>query len=83
MPYRDRTGPMGYGPMSGRGMGPCRREVGYSRGFGRGRRFGIGMGMGMGWGLGAQPYTLADRKRVLQEELKRIDELLEQEGKEE
>ncbi|HPX29397.1 MAG TPA: DUF5320 domain-containing protein [Sphaerochaeta sp.] len=76
MPYKDGTGPMGYGPMTGRGMGPCRREFG----FGRGRRYGMGMGMGMGWN--AQPCTLADRKRFLQEELKRIDELLEQEGKE-
>jgi len=68
MPYRDGTGPMGYGPMTGRGMGGCRREVGYGRGFGRGRRY------GMGWEM--YPPTLTDRKRILQEELKRIDELL-------
>ncbi len=37
MPWRDRTGPMGQGPMTGRGMGPC--ESGFrGRGFGRGLR---------------------------------------------
>ncbi len=34
MPNRDRTGPNGMGPMTGRGMGPCGR--GFRRGFGRG-----------------------------------------------
>lgn len=37
MPGFDGTGPAGYGPMTGRGMGPCGR--GMARGFGRGRRF--------------------------------------------
>jgi hypothetical protein len=35
MPGFDRTGPWGYGPMTGRGLGPCGR--GLARGFGRGR----------------------------------------------
>ena len=53
MPGGDRTGPMGYGPMTGRGAGFC---TGYSApgfanpvlggGFGRG----WGMGRGGGWG---------------------------------
>ncbi len=34
MPGRDRTGPMGKGPRTGRGLGPCGR--GLTRGFGRG-----------------------------------------------
>lgn len=29
MPGRDRTGPAGYGPMTGRGRGCCRRSMGY------------------------------------------------------
>ena len=33
MPRFDGTGPMGAGPMTGRGMGPC------GRGFARGRGF--------------------------------------------
>lgn len=33
MPGQDGTGPMGRGPMTGRGMGPCGRGI--RRGFGR------------------------------------------------
>ena len=45
MPGYDRTGPMGAGPMTGRGMGYCNsypgasRRPGTGRGFGRGRLF--------------------------------------------
>ena len=64
MPFGDRTGPWGLGPMSGRGMGYC---AGYpapghanpapGRGFGRGgggggRGWGRGFGGGRGWGRG-------------------------------
>ncbi|HDP24768.1 MAG TPA: hypothetical protein ENN34_04920 [Deltaproteobacteria bacterium] len=54
MPRGDRTGPAGYGPMTGRGAGYC---AGFSvpgymnpypgRGYGRG--FGGGFGGGFGW----------------------------------
>lgn len=47
MPGFDRTGPLGYGPMTGRGMGPC--GAGYGRGAGRG--FGRGMARGSGRGF--------------------------------
>jgi len=63
MPRGDRTGPMGYGPMTGRGMGYCAGYptpgymnpgpgFGYGRGMGFARGFGRGMGrgLGMGWG---------------------------------
>ena len=33
MPRFDGTGPMGYGPKTGRGFGPC--GMGYGRGYGR------------------------------------------------
>lgn len=60
MPFGDRTGPQGFGPRTGRGMGYC---SGYSApgfmnpgpgfggfGFGRGRGcFGRGFGRGFGW----------------------------------
>ncbi len=49
MPGFDRTGPLGQGPMTGRGMGPC--GSGYARGFGRGAGFGRGLGRGMGRGF--------------------------------
>jgi len=63
MPRGDRTGPMGSGPMTGRGMGYCAGYpgpgfmvpgpgLGFGRGFGMGRGMGGGMGRGMGGGMG-------------------------------
>jgi hypothetical protein len=55
MPRGDRTGPMGAGPMSGRGAGFC---AGYGMPgyvnpmFGRG--LGMGFGGGRGWGFGGR-----------------------------
>lgn len=56
MPGLDESGPMGYGPKTGRGLGFCKGHQDSSnlnipgRGFGRGygRRFGFGGGMGFG-----------------------------------
>lgn len=46
MPNRDKTGPEGKGPRTGRGRGPCGgKAVGYGRGMGR------GMGLGYRRGL--------------------------------
>jgi len=49
MPYGDRTGPAGAGPMTGRRMGYC---VGFDRpsNMNPGRGFGYGMGRGGGFG---------------------------------
>lgn len=54
MPWGDRTGPMGEGPMTGRGMGYCagfdmpgRANRAYP---GRGGRFGAGFGGGSWYG---------------------------------
>ncbi len=58
---------MGYGPMTGRGMGYCRGGVGY--GMGRG----AGFGRGLGWGMHVSPISLAERKRLLEEELKQLE----------
>ena len=55
MPGRDRTGPMGAGPRTGRGLGDCggtpvNPGFGFWGGFGRGFGFGRGRGgMGFGW----------------------------------
>lgn len=62
MPRGDRTGPMGMGPMTGRGAGYCAGydmpgyahpypRGGYGRGWGlgRGRGWGLGMGRGGHW----------------------------------
>lgn len=66
MPQRDRSGPMGQGPMTGRAMGICTGNgtlgfrggygggmgKGFGYGFGRGRGGARGMGRGMGMGMG-------------------------------
>lgn len=56
MPGGDRTGPLGEGPMTGRGMGFCaghptpgNTQPGPGRGFGRGRGFSGGGRGGRGW----------------------------------
>ncbi len=50
MPRGDRTGPDGYGPMTGRALGHC---AGYaSPGFTKGRGMGRGQGRGFGRGFG-------------------------------
>lgn len=57
MPRGDRTGPMGYGPMTGRAMGYCSGNpvpgfrypdprIGFRRGHGFVRPFGFGRGRG-------------------------------------
>ena len=81
MPGQDRTGPMGQGPMTGRGMGPC--GSGMRRGFGKG--LGRGMRRGFGYGSGVysepEPISKEQQKKILEEEaedleveLKRIKE---------
>lgn len=52
MPGGDRTGPMGRGPMTGRGAGFCAGYgvPGYMGFAGRGGRGGLGFGRGMGRG---------------------------------
>jgi hypothetical protein len=63
MPGLNRTGPLGEGPRTGRGLGLCNPRsgdlatrfawgAGRGHGFGRGRGFGRGFGPGMGWGRG-------------------------------
>jgi len=55
MPGRDRTGPQGAGPRTGRGLGDCggtpaRPAFGFGGGYGSRGGFGRGRGgMGCGW----------------------------------
>ena len=49
VPGRDGTGPMGAGPMTGRGLGVCAGGTA-NRGLGMGRGMGLGMGRGRGRG---------------------------------
>lgn len=65
MPSGDRTGPMGQGSMTGRGLGYCEGHdsPGYEKGFGgrgRGYRYGRRMGRHPGYGRGIHwdwPFT--------------------------
>lgn len=66
MPRLDRTGPMGMGPVTGKGMGPC-REVGYGPGLGWGRGYGRAM---CGWFYRKyQAMPKDERKELLKEEI--------------
>jgi len=53
MPLRDKTGPEGKGPLTGRGLGPC----GDKEGVVVSRSFGKGMGRGMGRRFQAKVLT--------------------------
>ncbi|MBF0102322.1 MAG: DUF5320 domain-containing protein [Desulfobacterales bacterium] len=67
MPRGDGTGPMGQGPMSGKGFGNC---SGYqARGFGRGAGYGKGFGYGFCNRAGFFSVPSSERETiVLQEE---------------
>ena len=59
MPRGDRTGPRGFGPRTGRGLGYCSgfSTPGYTKGPGMGMGWGGGWGRGggRGWGWGFYP----------------------------
>lgn len=60
MPNRDGTGPMGIGPLTGRGMGPCKGNNQNAL-PGRGRRNGF-RGMN-GYGYGFNPAGLVQPRQ--------------------
>lgn len=70
MPWRDGTGSWGYGPMAGRGRGPCGRGMASRRGFcmGYGWRYWQGVPV-------AEPAALTkdEQRRILDAELKDIE----------
>ena len=72
MPGRDGTGPLGLGPLTGRGLGPCGRGLGFRRFFGRGR--GLGLGLGFGRVFGVRTLTKEEEKEILKDELKILEE---------
>ncbi|MDD4988786.1 MAG: DUF5320 domain-containing protein [Candidatus Izemoplasmatales bacterium] len=96
MPARNQTGPTGYGPMTGRGMGFCTGvNAPYPRygnvAWGYGRRMGFGRRMGNGpFFYGAMPIqylssmdSLAAEKEMLKQRLDSIEKELEALSKEE
>ncbi len=93
MPWGDRTGPVGAGPRTGRGLGYCNGYAtpgyitgGYGRGFGFGRGFGAGRGFGRGrgWWWHAHAYhpyyyppSKEEEKQFLEAELQRLNSAVE------
>jgi len=86
MPRLNGTGPMGQGPRTGRGLGPCGGGYGYGRGYGRGRGRGFGFGNYSPWGEWSyrQPTEIEEKAivqddiAILKEELKAAEERLRQ-----
>lgn len=73
MPGRDRTGPAGSGPMTGRGMGICAGSI--QIGFGRGCGRGFARGMGRGFGFRAsEPISKESRISALQTQITQIQQ---------
>ena len=92
MPGGDRSGPMGKGPKTGKGLGNCEGEPANQtpgRGYGPGRGFGGGFGRGAGRGFGRgfwcrgrgfwqQPIDLSkeEKKKILEAEKEQIEKEL-------
>ena len=87
MAGRDGTGPMGQGPLTGRGMGVCTGARhsrffsgrGCGMGFGGRGRAGVGFGNGFG-GLGAgatDKEILNEERELLKQRMEQIDRALE------
>ncbi|OQA04746.1 MAG: hypothetical protein BWY68_00150 [bacterium ADurb.Bin400] len=66
MPGLDGTGPLGYGPMTGRGLGLCRG------GAGCGLRRAAGFGFRRFRSPGNELAALEDEEKMLQDELKAL-----------
>lgn len=79
MPNKDKTGPIGMGPLTGRGLGPCGRSLKRAFGFGYGRDFGRGLGRFFGWN---QPQTAQEQKQALIDYQKALEEELQDVQKE-
>ena len=67
MPRYDGTGPLGFGPGTGWGMGPCGLGMDWRRGFGR--------GFGRFWRFGSQ-ITKKEEKEMLEEEINDLEDEL-------
>jgi len=75
MPRFDETGPGGFGPGTGWGLGPCGARMGWRRGRGR--------GFGRFWGYGPWGYDPSqpqipkkEEKEMLEEEVTTLEDEL-------
>lgn len=71
MPGYNQTGPQGFGPGTGRGMGPCGGGM-RRQGYGAGR----GMGSRLGGTRGIQTATMGDERTWLTEEAAALERAL-------
>jgi hypothetical protein len=69
MPGLDQTGPAGYVPGMGKGMGPCGRGMANRCGFGQGS----GNGICRHHYAGSGPLSMEAKKQQLEAELKRLE----------
>jgi len=83
MPGRDRTGPMGYGPGTGWGAGPCADNPnpyipgrGFGMGCGRGRGFRGGMGHQARWGGPFVQPTPQEERSFLENQMEALQNSL-------
>ena len=68
MPRYNGTGPMGYGPSTGRGLGPCGGGIKRSwLGV-----FGRGLGYGHRWTKTDEKAALDEEEKILKEELAQV-----------
>ena len=78
MPRYDGTGPLGFGPGTGWGLGPCGAGMGWRRGRGLGR--GFGWRRFWGYPYGDYPYqpqiTKKEEKEILEDEVADLEEEL-------
>ncbi|MFA5086679.1 MAG: DUF5320 domain-containing protein [Candidatus Paceibacterota bacterium] len=70
MPKLDGTGPVGMGPGTGRGMGPCCGRMG--------RGYGSGQGMRRFFTRKEESELLKEEAQALEEELKAIKERIDE-----
>lgn len=77
MPKRDGSGPIGRGPLSGRGMGFCRNAETYN-GYGLGMRMGRGNGRCLFYknNFENEKTLLEEQKSILEGHLKTVQERL-------
>lgn len=74
MARKDGTGPLGMGPLTGRGLGLCReRYSSYRR-----PRLGPGYGQGRGFRRRYERTSVEEEKAILEARLKDINKILDQ-----
>lgn len=78
MPGRDGTGPMGFGQMSGKGLGLCSGLNMTRRGFGRGFKTGYCRNFAFSTNADSEKEFLSQQKSLLESKIDYINQKLEQ-----